>query len=242
VDVTALLLYRQYPVRVHTDATCVQTAWLGFEEEESISYDRPTGNIPLSVLSRASREEELGSSRRVQQDILQALGLGYLGFVDEDFQDVFESIPTEESIHTVRKQILQLVLEKQIKKFDECGTSTGIDLEKAAKHKGIAERVDQILHEREKELQRLVIFSNGTEVDLQALWLTHYGFEILSASKVGLFTDVDGWNQLKATFEEVGYGLETTDKIQTSEPVNFSKELKEVIWFIARNTGRKIKS
>jgi len=71
---------------------------------------------------------------------------------------------------------------------------------------------------------------------LRELWLTAYGYEILSAMRFGLTTDSKGFEQITTAFSEINLDL-NYDKTARSG-VQMSRELRESIWWIQENKGK----
>jgi hypothetical protein len=86
------------------------------------------------------------------------------------------------------------------------------------------------------EIQRTRIGVRANEVDLGALWLTAYDYDILTALDMRLKTDLDGLEQVKTAFSRLGFELKFEKLSQSG--VYMSNKLKEAILWIAENRGR----
>ena len=66
-----------------------------------------------------------------------------------------------------------------------------------------------IVEKRKDEVENTTLLIKGSKVFLKPLWLTHYGFKILSAHKMGLTTNLEGLESLRGSFDELDIELET---------------------------------
>ncbi len=122
--------------------------------------------------------------------------------------------------------------------MDDYGATTGLKLEELlAQHNQIAVRTHHIIELRNYEVEQVVIPVNGNEVDLRELWLTSYGYNILSALNMRLDTDLTGLMQIRSAFAEMGFQLKTGKKGHSG--VKMKNALKQAIWLIAENKGKK---
>ena len=175
---------------------------------------------------------------RTQQDILAALGLKEYGFIDKNMQSIFTSIPPQTPTLEVREQLRPILKDAILYSLDRGRTTTGLRVEYVARyHPEIAIRMHDIIRLRAAEIEQVSITTSGDMVDLQNLWVTAYGFEILSALKMQLTTDKEGFDQIKVALDETGLKLRT-GKASVSG-VQMSNELKEAIWWIVNKRGRR---
>ena len=211
-------------------------SWLMFNHiDRSTVYQRPVVSYPWSFLHRVA--EEFGDDYRVQQDILQTLGLKHYGFIDTDLRELFLSLSQDSSIESIRKQVSERIVEEIATTVDEGGAMTGLAIEELhTKHGVFAKSVQRIIELRQGEMQRVVVGVKGNEVDLRELYLTAYGYEVLTALRMRLITDSKGLDRTKKALAELGFKLKT-GKTSVSA-VQMSDELKQVIWWITENRGR----
>jgi len=194
-------------------------------------YRRPRGRYPWSFLYQVA--EKYGEDRRVQHDILHALGLDGYGFIDADLRSRFLSIPQNTPTETVCKQIANVLVEEIIASVDRGGTTTGLRLEELLQlHGEIVKIADQIIELRQKEIQKVqiaVVERGGW--DLSPLWLTAYGHEILSETDIRLIADDTDIELIRDSLSKVGFQLKTGDS--TVATVAASTELiKTILWIV----------
>jgi len=202
-------------------------SWLRREYDR---YKRPISTYPWSFLRRAA--DQFGTDRRVQQDILCAMGCRNYGFIDCDLSDLFLSIPADSPIEMAREQVRKKLLEEITRIVDTRGATTGLNVEElSAYHWEIAKRIQRIIELREAEMQRVIVGVINTGMDLRELWLTAYGFEVLTALEMRLTTNLKGLEKVKTAFSELGFELKTGKTSRSG--VKMSDELKQAIWWIA---------
>ncbi|MFW9789238.1 MAG: hypothetical protein ACFFE1_16315, partial [Candidatus Thorarchaeota archaeon] len=76
-------------------------------------------------------------------------------------------------------------------------------------------------------------------VDLSQLHLTAYGFEVLSSLRMGLVTDMNGLENVKGIFSDLGFHLADGEESRSS--VTMSQEQMDCIWWIVEHRGKRWK-
>ncbi len=199
-------------------------------------YSHPTCFYPWDFLYEVSELYE--NNYRVQYDIRAALGLTDYGFIDCNLTDTLLSMAPETPIVEIQSILIKTFVEQVITNVDKNGTTTGLRIEELlTTHGEIAANAQCIFELRKKEIERVRISVNDDEVDLRELWLTAYGYKILSALNMRLNTNTEGLEQIKNSFEELGFEIKIGNSPMSG--VDMSKELKDAIWWIVENTDKK---
>ena len=229
LDITPLLSRPD----ILADDACKMHSWIRMEKA---SYQRP---VPTDSWRFLRSVAELGlESRRIQHDFVYAMGLAKLGFFARDLEELLLSIPSETTMEEAREQVVEVLLFDVIAAIDGGESATGFQVEEFYKTNGdIAARTQEIFELRKREIQNLVLELRNDKVDLKPLWLTAYGYEVLSALGEHLSTDLGGFERLKKSFEKIGFTLKTGDA--STDAVKMPNETKQVIWWLAENTGRQ---
>jgi len=214
------------------DSQCTVHSWL---KRKDASYTRPSSTYPWPFLSQVVKQYK--KDRRVQQDVLSALGLENYGFIDHDLRKLLRSLRPDTPIAEACELVKQGLVKKIVAAADKGGITTGLKLEELLTQQSeIAKRAQSIIELRDAEIQQIRVGVRNDEVDLQELWLTAYGYEILSALDMRLTTDLEGLEQIKSAYAKLGFELKTGE---TSIPgVKMSKPLKRAIWWIVENRGK----
>ena len=108
----------------------------------------------------------------------------------------------EEAQQVIIDQAVQLI-ERQL---NEGGPTLFLDIEKMQKTSA-SKLIPMIVEQRKHELENSTVLVKGSKVFLRPLWLTHYGFKILSATGMGMTTDLEGLHYLKTSFNELDMEL-----------------------------------
>ncbi|MHA2178954.1 MAG: hypothetical protein ACXAAK_11450, partial [Candidatus Thorarchaeota archaeon] len=204
-----------------------------------VIYKIPINTYPWSFLYRIT--EQFGKDRRVQQDILCAMGFRNYGFIDCDLSDFFLSIPADTPIDLAREKVREKLLEEVVQAIDQGRTTTGLNVEEmSAQHVEIAERSQRISDIRKAEMKRVSVEVSDDyhrTVDLWELWFTAYGYEVLTALEMGFSTGLksERFKEVKKAFKELGFKLKTGKSKRSG--VEMSEELKQAIWWIVAHKG-----
>ncbi len=220
---------------VSIDDACKGYSWL-IASREGIVYERPSDIYPWPFLHHIAKM--FGKDPRVQQDILHAMGLKNYGFIDCDLEDLFLSIPPQITIEEAVKQVANGLIREIAKSVDRGGTTTGLRLEELiTKHVEIAIRAQEITEIRDSEIKRVRVGESSNEVDLKELWLTAYGYDVLTALGKKLITSVSDFEQVKHTFSDMGFELQGN---KTSIPgAKMGNILKMVVLWIIKNRNEQ---
>lgn len=144
-------------------------------------------------------------------DLLYALGFGYLGYIEADISEILKRVSDNTKIEVGRKEILPLLLEQVFAQIETKGQTTGLHLDEAMKqHTEFVVLAPTILDLRKKEMAKVRVPFVGDEANLRYLWLTAYGFQILSALKMRLYTNQEGLLKIRESLQGLGYNLRTT--------------------------------
>ncbi len=223
-------------VKFEQDREYTALSWLPLSPTiSSIHYERPSPAQTWRLLHHASRCR--GYDARLQQEIIYALGLGEYGFIDYDLQNIFASIPLDTDLPIVCNQIRLHLVNRIIDAIDGNRTCTGATIEKLmSRHGEIAARFQDISELRKNEIRNVQVGVSEDNADLRELYLTSYGYDILSALGVKLTTDMDSLSLVIEAFHKLGLELRVGDF--TLSGANMSIGLKNAIWWIVENRGR----
>jgi len=211
-------------------------------------YDWPVPVKYWGFLHRILNETKEEPGLVFQHDVLHAMGLGYLGFIDRDLRQEFLEIPRRTPLDQARDRITPLLLEIIVKQIDEKGLTTGLVLEDAGRHSEIAERWDKILDLRNSEIDRLILDEEHGEyyhgVNVLQLWLTALGYRILRTfdfRDITIGYNYDQFAQVNDAFNELGLSLNTNSSLPQKGNcvVEMSDELKRCILWMGVNKGKQ---
>jgi hypothetical protein len=165
------------------------------------------------------------------------MGLESYGFIASDIKEFVLSISADIRIEDAQKQMTKLVLDEIAAAVDGGGATTGLRLEKlTGLHGEIAVRAERVIELRAREMLDVRVGVAGDKIDLHELWLTAYGYEILSILDLRLTTDSKGLKKVKRAVEKIGFELMTDE--ESNSGVKMSDGLKKAIWWIIENRGK----
>ncbi|TFG96387.1 hypothetical protein E4H12_11170 [Candidatus Thorarchaeota archaeon] len=167
-------------------------------------------------------------------DILEGLGLEELSGCDYDILQDLENIPIESDLIDIQSFLRHTLVETLLEQFESGGTTVLLDIEKML-NTPAAVLIPRIIELRKKEIETTVVpligkmltvydvFMNevGTttypveSIHLEDLWMTAYGFQVLSLLNLGLRTDLDGLRKIEIIMERMGMKL-TVRNVQES--------------------------
>ncbi len=114
-----------------------------------------------------------------QKLLLESLGLPELACYDGSIRDIISLFPTEgtydEGVDQIRNKLISLLHEQ----LERGGSTLFFDIEKLAVTQGSV-LIPLIVSRREKELSELTLYDYNGKVNLMPLWLTGFGFNLLT--------------------------------------------------------------
>lgn len=173
---------------------------------------------------------------RIQYTILDTLNLNYLAVYDGDIQEVLCRI---NETHTLSSVIDSLETEMitEISKQIENGSTLLLRPENM-RNRQSAILIPKISEARKKEIENVHIPLINNRFDLSELWLTGYGFEILSALRAPIIVDLSFMERLEKELSKIGLSLGKTQKTSKS---NISSRLREMVMYIAKINGKSVR-
>lgn len=192
--------------------------------------------------------EPLWRYYRLVQYVPAALDMYGLGLVDIPPDIVFGKLVAGESEESLKECILRN-WRRQIRKG---GTTINFEIERHTRNPDILKHTEQILKIREQEMERVVVYTGGKNVNLKALWLTAWGYKVLSALGFSTSCSRKEFDFVETALNEVGLSVKTNNDTQASDawdkflqpeeyPVNMSKGLANCIWnVVERQTDRSL--
>jgi hypothetical protein len=115
--------------------------------------------------------------------LLEGFGLGEIGGVDSSPVAIVELAQSAADIHEARNLITAGMIELLEEQFANGGSTLFIDLEEISTTKA-SKLIPQIHELREVEIEETYLPVVQGMADLRYLWMTYYGFSILSTMKV----------------------------------------------------------
>ena len=152
-----------------------------------------------------------------QRGFLQALGISMIDGFDGDPRLLLDLAVNKMSFEEARQAIFNTSVNLMEKQLHQDGPTLFLDVENM-RETSASKLIPLIVEKRKQEVENTVLLIKGSKVFLRPLWLTHYGFKILSASNMGLTTDLEGLESLRKSFDEIDMEL-ATEKVTVAKDV-----------------------
>ena len=155
----------------------------------------------------------------------ETVGVGWLGYLDID-TDTFESILHEEN----PSEIKNVLIEQFCRQLDAGGTTVGAVMNKIRKNSSpeLVLRIPRILENRPQEVEEIVLKVEEGEdsVDIRPLWVTAYGFQLLSRMNLGLECTVSQFEQVRSALSKLNFNIHIS---RTGEVIYPSTKMSETM-------------
>ncbi|MFW9849812.1 MAG: hypothetical protein ACFFF4_11770 [Candidatus Thorarchaeota archaeon] len=171
---------------------------------------------------------------RAQKGFLEGMGMPELSGFDGDPSLMLKNIDESSDFHSVRSSVFDSTTELLEEQLENGGSTLFLDVGKISGTRAVG-LIPLITELRDKEMESVVIQIGGNQVNLLPLWLTHWGYEILSVLRFGLTTDLEGYDLIQRNLGKLGFEIRTEDvglqKIDS--PKNMSEGLIDYIYTLA---------
>ncbi|MBD3408378.1 MAG: leucine-rich repeat protein [Candidatus Lokiarchaeota archaeon] len=167
-----------------------------------------------------------------------AFGLNEFGVFDGDIRKQLEAIPDSYNFQEIFNQVKKRIQNCMIEQIRNNGPTRHMDVEKLKSSIGVI-MIPHIVRRRREEIENLVIakeydlsikdrFDISQEYyDLGPLWVTHYGYEILSALEMNVVAKKYEIEEIKDALRRIGLEIEIGPRSIYS--VEMSKAMKEYL-------------
>jgi hypothetical protein len=187
--------------------------WLSYRElAQKFDWNGIRRRI-TSTLEKLPSEEWYGA----QRGMLIGLGMEELAGFDGNPADLLRGTMNDMSFKDARHIIFDNTIELIESQIERDGPTLFLDMEKMRKT-GASKLIPKIAERRREEVENACLYIKGSRVFLEELWMTHYGYQLLAASNIGLTTDLEGLESIKSNFEELGMKIRTENTMIDSSP------------------------
>ncbi len=170
-----------------------------------------------------------------QRGLLQGLELGVIGGFDGDPLLLLDNAVSKMSFDDAQQAIFDTTVSLVQEQLESQGPALFFDVE-GMKNTSASKLIPLIVDRRHEEIENLYLPIKGSKVDLRPLWLTHYGFNILDAADMRFITDLEGFDNLRMSFQEIG--LDIVSKKVSSFPEygesDYSESMRKHIFDFVR--------
>jgi len=157
----------------------------------------------VDTLWRLADASERWRAHAVVQDVLSRLGLGWLGLLDGDPRTIMKMIDDIDD----RQRLTESIVEIVCRAIDEGSSALGLDVDRALEYKALAVSLPKVLLARQEEVKSMRIRTGTKNANLHPLWVTDFGFRILSSLGLGTKCSVDQLKQVRNLLSGLGVQL-----------------------------------
>jgi len=171
-----------------------------------------------------------------QRGLLEGLGLSEIAGYDGDPQLLLETASKKMSYDEARQVIFDTAVKLVEDQVLSGGPTLFLDIE-TMKETSASKLIPLIVEKRKYEVENTTLLIKGSKIFLKPLWLTHYGFKILSANEMGLTTDFEGLESLRGSFDELDIEI-ATEKVAVAKDVyegTASKGMQKYVFDLVRS-------
>ncbi|MHA2119159.1 MAG: hypothetical protein ACW98J_09585, partial [Candidatus Thorarchaeota archaeon] len=190
-----------------------------------------------SVLSKIPKADWFD----VQKGLLESLNMHELSGLDTDPKEILADVSAAEDFESSRERIYDRVVELLAAQVEQGGPTLFLDVLKMRDTRA-SRLIPSIVEQRKTELEDFEVQTFQGAAFLHSMWMTSYGFDVLSALDCGLTANFEEMKQVKAAFDEAGFDLATKRVPSITHPNwdNSSRSFRRFIFRLARShTGRK---
>ncbi len=165
-----------------------------------------------SLLDLVAEDDWFG----VQRGLLGGLGMEDLAGFDGNPRRLLKGTRGSMSFKVARRVVFDNAIQLLQEQLDHGGPTLFLDTDRMRKTRA-SKLIPCIAERRKQEIEGVILPVRGSNVHLEALWMTHYGYQILKALRLGLMTNLEGLHIVRTSFEELGIEI-TTQKTSTVAP------------------------
>jgi hypothetical protein len=199
-------------------------------------YDSPVVLPSMAAISLylplVKDKEPLWKAIHLLQGALALCSLQWAGFLDTDPIPLIDHLLGEKSCsinESVREEVSRVLCEQ----IDKEGTTIGLDMDNMTENRELAIRVSKVLDTRRAEMESASIRTGEGTSDLRALWLTAYGYRILSEMRLGVTCNAEELEMVLHSLREMGFEVGLVDSSELRSPDSISEPMREYIWRLA---------
>ena len=190
-----------------------------------------------SVLSKIDEVEWF----EAQKSLLESLNMHELSGLDADPLEILVDVSAKEDFESSKERIYDRAVELLADQVEGGGPTLFLDVLKMQGTRA-SRLIPSIVKQRKAELEDLEVQILRGTAFLHSIWMTSYGFTVLSALDCGLTANSENLKQIKAVFDEAGFDLAMKRVTSITHPnwEHTSRSFRRFIFRLARShTGRK---
>jgi hypothetical protein len=245
VDISPLLFSKRLESLTFDDGVILESLFLpeltalnwGFEENRHAIIEVDLGNLFhriswstfTDLASKFMHNASPLQQREFQNSLLHRLGLFHFDIVDFNLDAVIRTLPPDSSLESFTEVVKQVAFKALSEHVNDGGYSHFINIDEVRKNPDLAVLAPAILEARKQEQKGIVVEEMDGIFDLRPLWMTSYGFDLLSALRMGLDTDQQGMDQVILHADQTGFDLRTRIRENRSTKESYTDPISQYI-------------
>jgi hypothetical protein len=160
----------------------------------------------LSILSQVSNNDWYA----IQRGLMIGLGMEELAGFDGNPSKLLEGTTESMDYGTAKRAIFDRAIELLDEQVEHGGPTLFLDTE-MMRNTRASRLIARIADARTREIENAIVPTKGSTSLMDSLWLTHYGYKILEALGIGIRHFGNAIEQVKTSFEKLGFSLKTQE-------------------------------
>jgi hypothetical protein len=162
----------------------------------------------------------------ILKNLLTRIGYDWIGLLDGNIKQLNQTMTDLiDSQVNFGESIQELLISELCNQIDDGSPTINLDIQKMIEHGELAKRVSQVIELRCSEMNDLVLYQEGNMVDLEPVWMTAYGFQILRSMNVKRQCIIENFDEIKREFGRLGFLLKITTNKQEVRQLRATEEL-----------------
>ena len=162
----------------------------------------------------------------ILQNLLTRIGYDWIGLLDGNIKQLNQTMTDLiEFQENFGESIQELLISELCNQIDNDGPTINLNIQKMIEHRELAKRTSRVIELRNSEMNNLVLYQEAGLVDLEPVWMTAYGFQILRSMNVKRQCTIGNFDEIKKEFNRLGFLLRTTTSRQEVRQIKATEEL-----------------
>jgi hypothetical protein len=175
-----------------------------------------------------------------QYELFRTFGFPELAGFDGDLSSLISKIPVSLDYKAVRKKFHDFIIDSLITQFNQNGCTHFFDTNAMSTTKASI-LIPELLARRMKEMEGITLQIKKNNINLHPLWLTSYGFKILSTLGMSTSTNMKGFQKVRKSLKRLGFSINLERNIEDTTSVgdmNMSHRMMRFILRLASQRGK----
>jgi hypothetical protein len=173
-----------------------------------------------------------------QYEFFKTLGFSELAGFDGDLSSLMSKISPTLDYEEVREKFHDLIIDSLFTQFNQNGCTHFFDTHAMSITKASI-LIPKLLSRRSKEMERITLQIKKNKINLRPLWLTSYGFKILSILGMSTSTNMKGFQKVRKGLKRLGFSINLERNIEDTTSVGDVIMSHRMMWYILRLASQR---